>query len=412
MRARAALATLLVASCSFDGGGLSVDDGRNDVPDADPAAPDASTLPDGPTVCVAWDATLVTPCDPALPGPEALAVTGQNTLNTENGMLTPAQGSARLLPSILRTQASAPMLRIVNLSSLDIPSGASVRVTGVHALLLVVHGSARIGGVLSVSSAGGPAPVQGPGATDAACGGAGLGKNGMASGSLSPGGGAGGGAYGRDGGDGSDGQGPGAGNKGAKGSTNGVAMLEPLRGGCRGGRGGDTSLAGDQGGAPGRGGGAVALTVRETLTLTGIIEANGSGGRGGLQGGGGAGGGGSGGAIFLEAGTLAMAGGSLCANGGGGGEGGDGGISPSPGGPGGDGTCTATPATGGATAESTGGAGGSGGATDVNAGNAQPPEDAGGGAGGGAVGRIRLRGLGGPVDPAPAALISPAPVVQ
>jgi hypothetical protein len=387
-------------------------DGSVDAPADDGAALDSTTQPDGTEACVAWGATLVDPCDPELPPPTHLVVTGQSTLDTDTGVLTPAQGNAQLLPSILRVQVGGPRLRIVNLSSLDIASGTSVRVTGQHALVVVVHGNAQVAGALSVSSAGGSAPTAGPGASDTACGGAGLGKNGMGSGSLSPGGGSGGGAYGGDGGDGSDGYGPDAGNKGARGTRVGTAALVPLHGGCRGGRGGDTSLAGDQGGAPGSGGGAIALTVRETLSVSGAIEANGSGGRGGLQGGGGAGGGGSGGAIFLEAANVLVTGASLCANGGGGGEGGDRGISPAAGGPGADGTCTATAATGGATEESTGGPGGRGGATDQNAEAADEPDDAGGGGGGGGVGRIRLRGISMPADAATAALVSPAAVLE
>ena len=118
-----------------------------------------------------------------------------------------------------------------------------------------------------------------------------------------------------------------------------------LLGGCPGGNGGDNpNVNPHQGGEGGRGGGALKLTVRNKLTITGQIMANGKGGTAGFRKGGG-GGGGSGGTIYLHARNVDLAGATpLCANGGGGGEAG---MSNGIGGHGSDGVCAPRRAPGG-----------------------------------------------------------------
>ncbi|MFN0250324.1 MAG: hypothetical protein ACKV2T_25825 [Kofleriaceae bacterium] len=194
----------------------------------------------------------------------------------------------------------------------------------------------------------------------------------------------------------------------------GDPSLVPLTGGMS----GEAS-----GGSAGGGGGALQISARESIQVTGTINAGGGGGGGGvsaesLAGGGG---GGSGGAILLEALTVVVNG-KLYANGGGGGgaggetragsTGGNGGyndLSPAYGGDGDDGGGCALQGT---TSGGWGGVGGRGPDSPTIGG----PSDSvsgcfnyafvGGGGGGGAVGRIRINTMtgcqcGGTISPNP-----------
>jgi hypothetical protein len=94
----------------------------------------------------------------------------------------------------------------------------------------------------------------------------------------------------------------------------GDPSLVPLAGGMRG------QVSGGQSGG---GGGALQISARESIQVTGVINVGGGGGGGGVSAfsSAGAGGGGSGGALLLEAQTV-IVNGKLVANGGGGGGGG------------------------------------------------------------------------------------------
>ena len=167
-----------------------------------------------------------------------------------------------------------------------------------------------------------------------------------------------------------------------------------LRGGCPGATGN-----GANGGAFGRGGGAVYL-ISDSLTVTGTINASGASGHGaGLSAGGG--GGGSGGMIVLDAPTITVsAGGRIFANGGAGGEGGGGSNG---GNDGNDSTAPTSAAIGGANNAGAGGNGGNGALGTTPAGTGDNGADSGGGGGGG-VGVIRVfpsRMIGGSISPPP-----------
>lgn len=160
----------------------------------------------------------------------------------------------------------------------------------------------------------------------------------------------------------------------------------PLRGGCRGGRGGATMLSAAEGG------GAFQVSASGTMSLAGIASAPGRGGTGAPSSGlgipTGGNGGGSGGLLVFEANELTVSGGRLSANGGAGGQGGG---SQAAGDTGSDGTTDATsaPATTGSVLA--GGNGGAGGAQSPPTAGGNHPTAAGGG-GGGSAGRIVLRG--------------------
>jgi len=117
------------------------------------------------------------------------------------------------------------------------------------------------------------------------------------------------------------------------------------------------------GGRAGNGGGALEVTARDVIDVSGTLKAAGSGGGPPpypiilVNGGGGAGG--SGGAILLDRDTVHVeASGALCANGGGGGEGGQGGAQSSYGE---DGRCSAAVAASDGMIQAHGGNGGAGG---------------------------------------------------
>jgi hypothetical protein len=394
----------IIGGCTFDTGG------RPAVPAVDAAEP-----PDAEVIeCVPWSATNVDPCDQRLPAAVALELTGGAwTYDTITGALT--GGAVVAVPSALIPQDDGSSLRVINAERLVIPAAATIAVVGAHALVIVVHGDATVDGGISVSSSSTPTPTPGPGASDAACAGS-IGGNGSVGTGTSGGGGGGGGAFAADSGKGSDGGGPGRGDGGPKGNAVADADLSPLRGGCRAGKGGDLDLSpGDTGGLPGQGGGAIEITARGALAVTGQIAANGSAGRGGGTRSGG-GGGGSGGGILLEASTVALADtAALCANGAGGGEGGSAAITGTGAG-GQNGLCAETAAPGGGETmpTGTGGNGGRGGAlADQKGGDGESAMDgSGGGGGGGSAGRIRIRAFAGEVDADDAMVVSPKATLE
>ncbi len=264
-----------------------------------------------------------------------------------------------------------PELAILHVRHFE--SGADLRVTGARPLVVIAQDVAFSGAL----RAGGD--DDGAGAVTA---GPGLGGDGMQRGFDDEGGGGGGGAATA----GARGGGVGALVGGRAGEPTGTAGLV---GGAGGGRTFLAPLSPCGTSAPGRGGGAIQLSARTQVAVSGTIDVGGGGGGGGvdclvppnwLAGHGG----GGGGTIVLQAPRIANTG-RLSANGGGGGAGGgalgDGGkgergqhavlpeTAPARGGaargslsaPGGDGATALAPAQPGGNGEATGNAGGGGG---------------------------------------------------
>lgn len=409
MRAFAATAACLLVGCGFTVAG-------SEQPDA--LGADGAADAPAPFACVPWAALNVDPCATTLTDPVGITLAvGTHVLDTDTGNLTSNGGSPVAMPGGLVAQSAGPMVRAVNARSLSIVSGATLSIVGSRPVIIVVHGTVTIDGVIDASArleSPGPISVAGPGGNDAALCTTAAGQDGADTTLASAGGGGGGagGAFGANGGDGADGHGSGHGTKGSKGTSTGVPTLLPLRGGCPGGSGGDDGVvAVDEGGRRGDGGGGLEITARAGVTINGRLVANGTSG---AAGGGvamvraGGGGGGSGGAIVLDGDTVQVqASAALCANGGAAGEGGQVGMVSSPGAAP---TCTDNRALGGAT-EADGGDGGDGGATAGAAGTngSAGASNAGGGGGGGGVGRIRIRGRSQAASINGAAVVSPAP---
>ena len=265
-------------------------------------------------------------------------------------------------------------------TSITLPAGTTVKVTGPRPLVLVATtGALTIAGTLDASShIGGSA---GP-ANDLGCAGFTIAPAGASNG----GGGGAGGSFMSAGGNGGGG-GPG-GVMNIGGASLGNLMFAPtsLHGGCDGQRGGNGG-SGNTAGSVGRGGGAVYLLAKTTIDLSGgVIDVSGSAGTGGDNATGGSGAG-SGGMLELFASTLTISPATkLFANGGGGAGGAD---NNSSGGSGMDPSAASitTSATGGM-----GGGGGNGGRGFAGLSSAQNggggSNGAGGGGGGGGGGFI------------------------
>ncbi|MEZ5447472.1 MAG: hypothetical protein R3F45_17130, partial [Gammaproteobacteria bacterium] len=244
----------------------------------------------------------------------ALVLTGTATIDTSAGTIADGDGHAIVAATSIAMSGGREIF-VVSVGSLTCQD---VQVVGTRALAIVAAGDVKISGLVSLSAdhdAAGAGAVLDPGlcrgdpARDAspsfsASGGGGFGLPG----------GRGGGAWLVAG--------------GAGGLDDGDATNVPLRGGCTGG-------FPPQGAhelpsiltSPGAGGGAVQVSTRGTITISGMIAANGGGAKGftgmwvpqclgsapcarGL-------GGGSGGAILLEAANVVvLAGAGIVANGG------------------------------------------------------------------------------------------------
>lgn len=260
----------------------------------------------------------------------------------------------------------------------------NVTASGSRPLVLVASDTITINGVLDVASHRGG--TIGPGSQPTAC----KPFTGTPENSGNGGGGGAGGSFGTAGGDG------GQGDSSRQGGQAAAANNEPptvLRAGCAGQRGGE------DGGAPGRGGGAVYLVAGISIGGPGTIHAGGSGGTSANSSSGGSGAG-TGGMIVLAAPVISLGG--AVANGGGGASG----ASNSTGGTSGsdvDPLLPMAPALGG---EGPGGRGGDGSfATTPAVDGSDVGNDRGGGGGGGGVGAIRSNlPLSFPVSP-PASII-------
>lgn len=371
---------------------------------------------DGSGQCVGTLAFAYTPSNVTVAEVEAVGNVGawrpgcDVTLDT-SGMAVSVAGPTGCVvvapPSFVKAQGGGlPELAVVVVTSLDIPSGVTVRAVGTRPLVLAVRGSVTIAGTLDVSGVN-VAHASGAGG-ETSCGAStgGDGISGAAVGDRTGGGG--GGALGDDGGDGGDGVET---SKGTKGVKQGADTQIPLRGGCRGGHGGDRSATADGLGNGGRAGGAVQVSAAGAVSVSGKVRAHGDGGLGGATRKGG-GGGGSGGGILLEGQTIAVAPGArVVANGGGGGAGADTVQSAAPNGQAGQDT---TARAAGAVGASWGASGGEGGAAvgTVGLAGADRPNSGGnaggGGGGGGGAGRVRLNAVGGCTVSSTNTVISPA----
>ncbi len=256
LRRRAGITLALVAGCGFEvaGAGSVLLDGGPVAPDA-PDAPDGGGPPiDAAPACFGATGSLVTLC---LIGalPPTFTVATATTLDTGTSPLcAPTTGASAAASCVIAAETIAITARLTVTGPRPLILAAdTIRITGAGILDVASH---RVG-------------TRGPGADPTAC------TAGTAASSY--GGGAGGSFTGAGGGGGT----PTGGSAGAV-----TATPTSLRGGCPGGTGGRTA-----GGTGGRGGGAVALIARGDLTIAGVVNASGAGGRGAtasIDGGGGA----------------------------------------------------------------------------------------------------------------------------
>ncbi len=353
---------VVVGACKFTTPAAT--DARGDDPDAPVVTEDVLTVDAGPA-------------DAFVP-PDAQRCFG--TVNPICLTQLPTQPRDFLTPTAINTDTSLlcettdqPELCVVTGTSMMVAS----KLTGVGSkplVLLATTGAIIVSAELTVASGGG---IIGAGAGGPCA----AGQNPIT------GGGGQGGSFGGKGGNGGDRT---TNDHGVAGAV--TALGTTLRGGCAGAAG-----AGADEGAGGSGGGAVAL-IAPTITVSGLINAGGAGGRGATENSSGGGGGGSGGTILLD--TLDFTNsGLLLANGGGGGEGS------------GSSTAGASGADSTANARASGGGGLTGNGNDGGDGSlgaAGQSGDSGvaggGGGGGGGAGVIRT------TDPTPAqnAIVSPA----
>jgi hypothetical protein len=277
-----------------------------------------------------------------LQGTGALSLANQGTpilVNTDTGEIRAPNGPLRpasvgLDPASgihfsLLPQTGAPGLGVFAVTSLGIPEGTVLRVSGSRSLVLLASAAATIDGVIEVRADGataGPGGFAGGGAGGAgggACGG-GNGQGSTFEHYCTSGGG--GGGHGDAGGAGGDcscvaPNNFAGGSAGA--SSCGTAALVPLVGGS-GGAGGTVPTGSTiaKPGSGGGGGGAVQISAGTAIAVGVKGGVNAGGGGGGASTSAGGAGGGAGGAILLEAPVVTIAaGGVLAANGGGGGGG-------------------------------------------------------------------------------------------
>lgn len=369
------IVAILATSCTFDSQGpLAPDSTLDGGRDATVISPDALVPIDGG--CTGFSAVHV-PDSCALGPPGGALVldeAGVYDYDTDTGLLTPPAGAAFSLVTTDIDGVSAAWV-----TNLEISSGSTLLAHGQSPLFIASDGSIVVQGRISVRSAG---AFVAAGANPTACPILAAGEN-----DQGGGGGGGGGGFGAAGATGSDGDSndnnaDGTSSGGAGGSAVGVPNV--IRGGCPGARGGNGLTAGA--GDGGAGGGAVQLTARNEIDVSGgTVEAGGAGGKlatdSSISAGGG---GGSGGYIGIDAPTRTFDDNTvLAANGGGGGAG----IGNAGGGSedGTSGLAMAAAAAGG-TAGAGGGNGGGGGFRDSADGGAPaaPPVGGGGGGGGGA----------------------------
>lgn len=301
-------ALVLMAGCSFTPGafmGGAVEDGGV-VNDADRVFMDARV--DAPPDSACYGSGLLTICYPIGQEPTNTYAPTNNALNTDVD-----SNCDRIAP-----QGNGPELCLKIARTVTI--NGYIEYDGVRPIVLVAADT------LTVTGTGEIDVSDGAGANTGSCTGPGNGRDDTGNGASNGASGAGGGGFGTPGGNG------GAGDNRNGGDGGQAVAATYIRGGCPGARGGRSSAG--AGGTGGDSGGGVYLIAGQSITIAGIIRANGEGGNGGPNKAGG-GGGGSGGLIGLDAPSVSITG-QLVANGGGGGEGGGGGSGGRPGEDGGD----------------------------------------------------------------------------
>ena len=309
-----------------------------------------------------------------------LTLTDGILINSDSGTIetrapqTTIRGAGEGVINGYRFRVISPQVSLLAFDDLTIASGADVRVTGKHALILFARNSITIIGEIDADGGRDTDPAAaGPGGGTGAVGaaaaaGCGGGPNGGFNAQNQDAGGGAGGSFNRKGGNGG----------GAELSPTAAAVCAErlsinLQGGSGGGRGGNPTTNGDGGG----GGGAIQFTAGLRILTTGLLHAGGAGGNSsGSQGGGG--GAGSGGGFLFEAPMVTiLATATIMTNGGGGGDGKDVMSNGETGHP--DLTVAATA-----------GNGGNGGVTDTAAQNGGGNKNAGSGGGGGGIGKIEI----------------------
>ena len=350
---------VLLGACSFHSTNPALIDAAEDdaPPDTKISEPDAPPNP----LCPATELGLSTTCMTALPLADVTFDIVGDDFDTESDP---------------RCDLSITSVCWVAGINIDVEQGAVVGVHGTRALVMSATASITIAGDIDTSSSIADAPVGGPASNGSQCK-----PTTPATVSGGGGGGGAGGSFGDKGGDGGDVADTFAANAGG-GKASMAIVPTLLEGGCSGGPGANN------GGTPGRGGGAIYLVSPAiSIGFAGVINGSGAAGFGVPAGGRGGGGGGSGGLIAFETPSLTIdPAGQLFANGGGGGEG-------SGGNPGADGIDPTGPNQGGVGGGDTsnggnGGTGASKGVTAMPGFKGGPTGATGGGGGGGGVGII------------------------
>ncbi len=224
-------------------------------------------------------------------------------------------------------------INVFDFHSLQVQAGASIGVTQSSAsgpIAILASTSINMAGSIDVSANAGNA-FGGPGASNLFVGG--QGNTGTAPGTIGAGSlittGGGGGSFGGTGLTASSapiidpqtGLQVGTVGGGSGGSTTFVSLLDQLRGGSAGGNGGNsTSTVPGSSGAPGQGGGAIEMGAVGSISVSGMISANGSAPIAVTNPTSAGGGGGSGGGILIHGNTVNLSG-TLSAVGGQGGNG-------------------------------------------------------------------------------------------
>jgi hypothetical protein len=390
VRTRSLLVGLLLAGCGFHPNAGSSDSNTGSNTGSDGGI---NLLPDGadaPAECRSWHPQHFDAC--AIPAPSTgLDLDGAWTFLTDTGVLT---GASTITPvGGALAQSGGPEAYLISIQSLKIEATGSLRVIGAMPLIVAswgdidVLGSIDAGSTAAGSAGAGASPPTS--CTASAAGGATQGGIGVSTGGS---GGGGGGAFHGNGGHGGIGDNP----PGPAGGVGGVAVSPPaiVRGGCSGapsGAAGSDPSASDPTAVAtgGIGGGALQLSSRTAITISGHVLAGGGGGGGAPDNSAcGGGGGGAGGFLGFDASAIAFTNATIAANGGGGGGSQLFGVG-LVGLPGQDGQPNATQAAGGA-ASSCSEAGMLGGdaATNNGASSTNPVESCGGAGGGGGVGFV------------------------
>lgn len=364
-----------------------------------------------PLSCNGWRPRFFDPCTLGATGaPVALASGGTIVYDTDlPGFVEDPPADP---PSTIVDQGGTPAV-VISVESFTVAEGTTLRVVGDKPLIIASWSAITIAGTVDAGSHREDRRA-GAGANPKLCEetGPGLGDDDVTGGGS---GGGGGGSFAGTGGKGGPGDTGGENPGGDGGQMVGTPTI--VRGGCAGAASGmagnDDSVSAPSNSmtrAPGgAGGGAIQLSARQVITISGRVLAGGAGGTGApLNSAVGGGGGGSGGWVGFDAPLSTFAPTArLAANGGGGGSSDS---FSSTGDPGADGGDDATPAAGGVAGScATAGAPGAAGATTNGPSSAQSAVSCGGGGGGGSVGYIIVIA---PSFTAPAgAIFSPPPTV-